>query len=379
MLLCGSFLAISVASFQDRSMTHSPFLNSLRDSRILWLSGLSWLVSLGIASNAVQAQAPTTAEPESSSTTPVTTLPKILPTLPPSYPSDSTPPIAPTVVAPDSDPLAAPAPSVGAPTVGGTGAFIDRTDYNLGATQRIEPAATLAKPTTPSVSPRVASVPASVTPVQVGGLSWRGNTLSWNAGQTSAIGQAYNTVQNYYNRTVRPFGRIGNGDLRLIFPLAIPAPITSLFGWRIHPISGDARLHAGTDIGAPMGTPVLAALTGRVIMADFFGGYGLAVALEHQTGSQQTLYAHLSEVFVKPGEIIKQGSVLGRVGSTGASTGPHLHFEFRQQTAEGWVAMDAGLALETAVAEFAKSLQMAQNPAVSTTPKTPEWSRSSKN
>lgn len=360
-------------------MTHSPFLYSLRDSRILWLSGLSWLVSLGIASNAVQAQMPTTAEPEPSSTTPVTTLPKILPTLPPTYPSDSTPPIAPTVVAPESEPSAAPAASVGATTVGGTGAFIDRTDYNLGATQRIEPAATLAKPTTPSVSSRYASAPASVMPVQVGGLSWRGNTLSWNAGQTSAIGQAYNTVQSYYNRTVRPFGRLGNGDLRLIFPLAIPAPITSLFGWRIHPISGDARLHAGTDIGAPMGTPVLAALTGRVIMADFFGGYGLAVALEHQTGSQQTLYAHLSEIFVKPGEVIKQGAVLGRVGSTGASTGPHLHFEVRQQTAEGWVAMDAGLALETAVAELAKSLQVAQNPAVSAAPKMPEWSRSSKN
>lgn len=359
-------------------MTHSPLLNSLHDSRVVWLSGLSCLLSLGIAGNAVQAQAPTTQPPatttESAPTPPVTTLPKIAPAVAPTIvPLPPTREIAPPAIAPEPEPMAIPAASTG-----GSGAFIDRTDYSLGATQRTEPAATLAKPPIPG-SPRYANAPVRVAPVQVGGMSWSGSGLTWNAGQTSAIGQAYNTVQNYYNRTVRPFGRIGNGDLRLIFPLAIPAPITSLFGWRIHPITGDARLHTGTDIGAPMGTPVLAALTGRVIMAEFFGGYGLSVALEHQSGSQQTLYAHMSEIFVKPGEIIKQGTVLGRVGSTGASTGPHLHFEFRQQTTEGWVAMDAGLALETAVAEFAKSLQVAQKPTPSTPAKTPEWSRSRKN
>ncbi|MCU0552403.1 MAG: peptidoglycan DD-metalloendopeptidase family protein, partial [Leptolyngbya sp. Prado105] len=114
-------------------------------------------------------------------------------------------------------------------------------------------------------------------------------------------------VQNYFNRTVRPLGLPGNGDVRLLFPLSVPAAITSVFGWRIHPITGNQRLHTGTDIGAPMGTPVLAALTGRVIFADWLGGYGASIALEHTNGSQQTLYAHLSEVFVKPGDIIKQG------------------------------------------------------------------------
>ena len=168
-------------------------------------------------------------------------------------------------------------------------------------------------------------------------------------------------VQNYFNRTVRPLGLPGNGDIQLLFPLSIPAAITSVFGWRIHPITGDQRLHTGTDLGAPMGTPVLAALTGRVIMADFFGGYGLAIALEHTNGSQQTLYGHLSEIFVKPGDVVQQGTVIGRVGSTGNSTGPHLHFEFRQQTPEGgWVAQDAGLSLEQAVAQLAKSMQVTQ-------------------
>ncbi|MBE9011868.1 peptidoglycan DD-metalloendopeptidase family protein [Pseudanabaenaceae cyanobacterium LEGE 13415] len=170
-------------------------------------------------------------------------------------------------------------------------------------------------------------------------------------------------VQDYFNRTVRPLGLPGNGDVRLLFPLSIPTAITSAFGWRIHPITGNQRLHTGTDLGAPMGTPVLAALTGRVIMADFFGGYGLSIALEHTNGSQQTLYAHLSEIFVKPGDVVKQGTVIGRVGSTGNSTGPHLHFEFRQQTPEGgWVAQDAGLSLEQAVAQLTKSLQVTQQP-----------------
>ncbi|BAU10952.1 putative peptidase M23B [Leptolyngbya sp. NIES-3755] len=245
----------------------------------------------------------------------------------------------------------------------GGDAFIDRTDYSLGATERIEPEKAIAKPVPAAPKSYAASDPVSVAPVEVAGFSLSSSGISWNTtAPANPIGSTYGTVQNYYNRTVRPIGRIGNGDLKLIFPLAIPAPITSMFGWRLHPISGDARLHTGTDIGAPLGTPVLAALTGRVIMADFFGGYGLSVALEHNAGAQQTLYAHLSELFVKPGEIVKQGSVIGRVGSTGNSTGPHLHFEVRQQTTEGWVAMDAGVVLETAMAELVKSMQVAQAP-----------------
>ena len=170
-------------------------------------------------------------------------------------------------------------------------------------------------------------------------------------------------ARDYYNRSLRPVGRLGNGNISLIFPLALPAPISSAFGWRIHPITGDRRLHSGTDLAAPSGTPVLAAYAGEVTIADFLGGYGLAIALSHNKNTQQTLYAHLSEVFVKPGEQVKQGDVIGRVGSTGNSTGPHLHFEFRQQTPEGWVAMDAGAQLEYSLAQLVKALeQTAQNP-----------------
>jgi murein DD-endopeptidase MepM/ murein hydrolase activator NlpD len=181
-------------------------------------------------------------------------------------------------------------------------------------------------------------------------------------GMTSPIQGTVSSLRDDDYRTYRPPARRGNGNLRLLFPLSIPAPITSLFGWRIHPITGDSRFHSGVDLGAPLGTPVLAALAGRVAIADFLGGYGLTVTLEHANGQQETLYAHLSEIFVKPGEAVKQGEVIGRVGSTGLSTGPHLHFEFRQLTEEGWVALDPGEQLEYGLAQLIQSMQVAVRP-----------------
>lgn len=145
-----------------------------------------------------------------------------------------------------------------------------------------------------------------------------------------------------------------------IYPLSLPAPITSLFGWRIHPLTGDRRFHAGIDLGAPMGTPVLAAYAGQVAIADWLGGYGLAVVLQHNQ-TQQTLYGHLSEVFVQPGQWVDQGTAIGKVGSTGNSTGPHLHFEWRHMTAEGWVATDPGTQLQYALSQMMQALQTAQS------------------
>ncbi len=317
----------------------------------IWMIAVCGTVGISFAASAAQARlGQTAAEPKSPVATPA---PASVPTVPA--------PVVPIISAPEVDSAVAPA----APN----GAFIDRTDYSLGATKRDAPPIAV-KPVPATPYPANQSI--SAAPVRVGGFELSTTGINWSANQSSSpapqIGQPYDTVQQYYNRTVRPIGLIGNGDFRLLFPLAIPAPITSLFGWRVHPITGDSRFHSGTDLGAPMGTPVLAALTGRVIMADFFGGYGLAVALEHNQGSQQTLYGHLSEIFVKPGEIVKQGAVIGRVGSTGASTGPHLHFEFRQQTTGGWVAVDPGVALESAMAELVKSMQVAQRPSGAKTP-----------
>ncbi len=239
-----------------------------------------------------------------------------------------------------------------APAVNLGDTFIDRTQYNLGATQRGEP---VQRATSPISPPDYAVAPAPSAPTS--GYSVSSSLGSWTPGSTTTIGR------EYFKKALRPLGRLGNGNIRLLFPLAIPAPITSLFGWRTHPISGEQRFHSGTDLGAPMGTPVLAAFTGRVVLADWFGGYGLAIGLDHNKGQQQTLYGHLSEIFVQPGEWVEQGKPIGRIGSTGASTGPHLHFEFRQRMAEGWVALDAGEQLETSLAQLSKSLEVAQAPA----------------
>lgn len=154
-------------------------------------------------------------------------------------------------------------------------------------------------------------------------------------------------------------GRVPYNGSGLMFPLSIPAPITSLFGWRTHPITGDRRFHAGTDLGAAMGTPVVAAQSGLVEIADYMGGYGLTVVLNHDN-AQQTLYGHMSQILVRPGQQVEQGTVIGRVGSTGNSTGPHLHFEVRQLTPQGWVATNPGAQLEYALGLLVQSLQTAQ-------------------
>jgi murein DD-endopeptidase MepM/ murein hydrolase activator NlpD len=149
----------------------------------------------------------------------------------------------------------------------------------------------------------------------------------------------------------------------LLYPLSLPAAITSAFGWRIHPITNQARMHYGTDLGAPLGTPVLAAYAGEVAAADWVGGYGLMITLRHLEGKMESRYAHLQEIYVQPGDRVEQGAVIGAVGSTGLSTGPHLHFEWRHLTEEGWVAVDAGLHLEMALENLNQRLLLAQNSA----------------
>ncbi|MEM1168536.1 MAG: peptidoglycan DD-metalloendopeptidase family protein [Cyanobacteria bacterium P01_H01_bin.35] len=168
----------------------------------------------------------------------------------------------------------------------------------------------------------------------------------------------------YYKRTMRPPAVPGNGNTRLIFPLSIPAPITSLFGWREHPILGYKKFHTGTDLGAPTGTPVVATYAGQVAIADWLGGYGVTVVLDHQRKSLETLYGHLSEIFVKPGEFVQQGEVIGRVGNTGMSTGPHLHFEMRQLTKDGWVAKNPDSHIEFALVNLMTALKVTEIPPV---------------
>jgi len=116
---------------------------------------------------------------------------------------------------------------------------------------------------------------------------------------------------------------------RGIFASPIPgAAITSRFGPRVHPIFGDVRTHTGIDFRAATGTPVRAAGVGTVVYAGPRGGYGNTVIIDHGN-SLATLYAHLSSIAVGNGTRVARGQLVGRAGSTGYSTGPHLHFEVR--------------------------------------------------
>ena len=113
-----------------------------------------------------------------------------------------------------------------------------------------------------------------------------------------------------------------------IWPLPGYSP-GSAYGWRIHPIWGDMRFHAGEDIGAPSGTPILAADSGiATVIPNNGNGYGNYIMINHG-GGRVTLYAHMSAFAVSNGATVTQGQVIGYVGSTGNSTGPHLHFEVR--------------------------------------------------
>mgnify|MGYP000715622105 CR=1 FL=1 len=114
------------------------------------------------------------------------------------------------------------------------------------------------------------------------------------------------------------------------WPVPSSHTITSNYGYRIHPISGTKKLHAGIDIGAPGGSNIVAADAGTVVLSSFGynGGYGNYVIISHGNGIT-TRYAHCSNLFVSAGESVSKGQVIAAVGSTGASTGNHCHFEVR--------------------------------------------------
>ncbi|MEP0889521.1 MULTISPECIES: peptidoglycan DD-metalloendopeptidase family protein [unclassified Leptolyngbya] len=114
-----------------------------------------------------------------------------------------------------------------------------------------------------------------------------------------------------------------------IFSLPCSAPLTSGFGYRVHPILGYRRFHAGVDFGAAYGSTIYSADRGTVIFAGWYGGYGRAVIIDHGD-SLTTLYGHASRVFVQEGQSVERGQAIAAVGSTGLSTGPHLHFEVRR-------------------------------------------------
>ncbi|MEM6254316.1 MAG: M23 family metallopeptidase [Cyanobacteria bacterium P01_D01_bin.156] len=234
------------------------------------------------------------------------------------------------------------------------GVFVDPTDYEVGAT-----------PTTPEVviSERStgceykvnsknlsAGCGASQPVASAGGINIGPVNIS-RAGVRFTGSVATVASREYYNTVAKPLVDLQAGE-SFVFPLASPSPITSLFGWRWHPIHHDYRFHNGTDLGAPQGTPILATQSGQVSVADYLGGYGLTVILRHNDNTLESRYAHMSHILVQPGEWVEQGDVIGLVGSTGNSTGPHLHFELHQLTGQGWVTVNPDDVLRYALANL---------------------------
>lgn len=142
--------------------------------------------------------------------------------------------------------------------------------------------------------------------------------------ETSAqIEQMIRRIQSGSNAAAGSAG----GSGALMWPAS--GPITSPFGWRTHPIFGNQIFHSGIDIGADYGDAVAAADSGVVVYSGWMGGYGNAVIIDHG-GGISTLYGHNSELLVEEGARVQKGQIISRVGSTGYSTGPHLHFEVRE-------------------------------------------------
>ncbi len=145
--------------------------------------------------------------------------------------------------------------------------------------------------------------------------------------QSASIASEINSYYASLSTTDVAYTYTGSGVFG--WPLAIQGRVSSNFGYRIHPISGVRRLHAGVDIAAPGGTPILAAESGTVIRVQYLStGYGQNVIIAHGS-NLVTLYGHMSSINVVAGQTVSRGQVIGGVGSTGASTGNHLHFEVR--------------------------------------------------
>ena len=116
------------------------------------------------------------------------------------------------------------------------------------------------------------------------------------------------------------------GESSQAMRMPVNGRVSSGFGRRFHPILGYARMHSGLDLAAAYGSPIVAAADGRVVSAGWHGGYGQLVKIAH-SGGLATMYGHMSRIVARAGETVRQGQVIGYVGSTGLSTGPHLHYE----------------------------------------------------
>lgn len=144
------------------------------------------------------------------------------------------------------------------------------------------------------------------------------------------VSSSSSTSTSYSNDDIVEHGATATPEAKsgeFYWPVPGSHRITSPFGYRIHPILGYRKLHTGIDIGASSGTPIIAAGSGTVIASRFMSGYGNCIMIDH--GSKVTVYAHMSSRAASVGQTVSAGETIGYVGSTGMSSGPHLHFEVR--------------------------------------------------
>jgi murein DD-endopeptidase MepM/ murein hydrolase activator NlpD len=146
--------------------------------------------------------------------------------------------------------------------------------------------------------------------------TFRESLTQYNFLQTSTISALYRTYPRQYQLHVRPS----------LWP--VEGRLMSSFGGRTDPFSGEGAIHTGVDLEAPMGTAVRAAADGIIVHADWEGGYGRLIIIDHGNGVQ-TYYGHLSTFGVVPGQEVRRGDVIARSGASGRVTSPHLHYEVR--------------------------------------------------
>ena len=183
------------------------------------------------------------------------------------------------------------------------------------------------------------------------------NVASDEFHQLFASWKALDNSSPAFSTPARASGRV---SIPSLIPVTSNRAMSSGFGMRVHPVLGGLRAHKGLDLPATTGTPIHASADGTIGKADWFGGYGLFVEIEHGAG-METRYGHMSRIAVAEGQRVRKGDVIGYVGSTGRSTGAHLHYEVRiggeavnpipyMQTVAPGVAADALLASNDALA-----------------------------